>query len=467
MNVDLIYPASKFGSENYSTEPPLGPIALYSSIPKIIRGDVRFLDSTLMPQAEIDHTVTQCKSEVVAMSCTTFNYPNVLRLAELAKLNGSIVVLGGIHVTYMHDAILTKMAKAERPIDYLVRGYGEPAFGPLLDAIAAGKPVTDIPNLSFIDNGRIVRNPVDRLRFGTDPLTVPLDTSNIDYSLYSRGFRAEGKLSHVRIVASTFTQRGCIYSGSRKCTFCSIEQINPRRSPELFEQDVINLVTRYRADHIRINDGDFTANIRHMAHIADAAERAFEKVGKRPVFHCFTRADELDEERIALLKRLNVVAVFIGYESGSDEMLRGMQKHTTREQNLRATELLKKHGIDVVCAGLVLGAEGESETTLRETMDFVRELKEIGNTWSLVASPLIPLPGSPSFSTFLSRLRANDPGKARELAAADVFDVQELVELWNRHHCRVSLDRVIDVCDEIESLFQIGIRFAKFKHPEK
>ena len=465
MQVDLVYPASIFGSENYSSEPPLGPIALYSSLPERVREDVRFLDSTLMSQPEIEDAVNQRQADVVAMSCTTFNYPNAVRLAELAKRNGSTVVFGGIHVTYMRDAILAKMAKGDRPIDFLVSGYGEPAFGPLLHALAAGGPFTGIPNLSFVKDGRAVTNPVANPRFGADPLTVPLDTGNIDYPRYSKRFHAEGNLSAVRVITSTFTQRGCAYSGSRKCTFCSIEQINPRRAPELFEQDVVSLVTNHAADHIRINDGDFTANKRHMAAIADAAERAFAKIGKRPVFHCFTRADEVDEERIAILKRLNVVAVFIGYESGSDEMLRVMQKHTTREQNLRATELLKKHGIDVVCAGLVLGAEGESEATLGETMEFVKALKAIGNTHSLVATPLIPLPGSPSFAAFLKTLKEKDPGKGGEMAEADILDIQELVELWNRDHCRVSLDRVIDTCDEIETLFRIGIRFAKFKHP--
>src|SRR5258708_31759120 len=117
--------------------------------------------------------------------------------------------------------------------------------------------------------------------------------------------------------------------------------MNPRRSAARFEQDIISLVPEHDVDHIRITDGDFTLDIRHMSRMADAAERAFEKTGKRPVFHCFTRADELDEERIAVLKRLNVVSLFIGYESGSNHMLRVMQKHTTPGQNLHAPELFK------------------------------------------------------------------------------------------------------------------------------
>ena len=464
MSVDLIYPASIAGSENYSSEPPLGPIALYSSLHELVRKRVRFLDSTVMPQSEIERAVISRKADVVALSCTSFNYANALRLSTLAKRNNACVVLGGIHISYRRDEILAKMLQGERSIDFLVTGYGEHAFGPLLEALANGKPLTAIPNLSYVKDGQIIINPVHNPRFGADPLTVPLDYSGVDFRPYSKRFHGQGNLCGVHNVATTFTQRGCAYSGTRKCTFCSIEQMNPRRPPELFEQDVTNLITQHNADHIRINDGDFTLDIRHMSSMADAAQRAFEKTGKRPVFHCFTRSDELDEARIAVLKRLNVVSVFIGYESGSDQMLRVMQKFVTREQNLQATRLLKDHGIDVVCAGLVLGAEGESEATLQETLDFLVDLKKIGNTRTLIATPLIPLPGAPSFSRLMKKLLKDDPAKGREVAIADDLDLDELVELWNKQMSQVSLARLTEVCDFIASQFPVGIKWMDLHH---
>ena len=128
-----------------------------------------------------------------------------------------------------------------------------------------------------------------------------------------------------------------------------------------------------------------------------------------------------------------------------------------------ATNRLKQHGIDVICAGFVLGAEGESEETLQETRDFVRQLKAIGNTDTLPASPLIPLPGASAFKRLLDVLKQKDPGKAAELETADDFNLPELVELWNRHLCLVPLDRVLAVCEEIGSQFRIGIRYIRMK----
>lgn len=457
--LDIVYPSSVSGSQNYSCEPPLGPIALYSSVPEDRRQQIRFLDSTIISQTEIEQAVTDRRADVVAVSCTAFNYCNALGVAEFAKRHGAIVVFGGIHVTYMRDAILNKMLRGERPVDYLISGYGEPAFGPLLDALENGLPVDGIPNLSYVADGRIIINPIVSPKFSVDPLTVPLDYNAVDLNQYSKNFHGAGNLSSASIVAPIYTQRGCAYIGNRKCTFCSIEEINPKRPAELFEADLYNLIINHNVDHVRINDGDFTLDMDHMSRISDAAERVFEKTGQKPVFHCFTRADEVDYERISILRRLNVVSVFIGYESGSDRMLRSMHKFTTCAQNVEATKLLKAHGIDVICAGFVLGAEGETEETLQETCEFVRELKAIGNTDTLLASPLIPIPGSPAFRRLIEVLKEEDPETARELIAADEFDLEALVGLWNRYLCHVSLDRVLEVCDEIESLFHIGIRY--------
>ncbi len=466
MLIDLVYPGSTTGSENYSSEPPLGPLAIFSSLPEAWRARARFLDSTLMPDGDIASAVRSRRADVVAMSCTTFNYSRALHLAAVAKEHGACVILGGIHITHLVDRILARMQRGEIPVDYVVTGYGEPAFLPLLDALSREVTPRDIPNLCFVHDGRIVRGGASYWRGGADPLVARMDYSLIDFRRYSARFQRTGNLADVQIAASIYTQRGCAYAGKRKCTFCSIEQVNPRRSPSLVQQDVTSLITDHHADHIRIDDGDFTVSTRHMARVADAVEAAVASTGKRPTFYCFTRADEIDDERIELFRRLNIVSVFIGYESGSDRMLSSMQKHTTREQNLAATRILKEAGIDVVCAGIVLGAEGETEETLGETMSFVEQLAQVGNVRSLVATPLIPLPGSPSFSRLHQALAKSDPDTYSRIVNADDFDIEELIHLWNASCCKTTVARQLEIADAIATMFPIGIRFLEFSRGE-
>jgi radical SAM superfamily enzyme YgiQ (UPF0313 family) len=240
--------------------------------------------------------------------------------------------------------------------------------------------------------------------------------------------------------------------------------MNPRRTPELFEQDLTTLITKYNVDQVRISDADFTMDVHHMSRIANAANRVFEKTGIKPVFHCFARADEIDEEKAKILKRMNVVSLMVGYESGSDKMLNVMQKHTTKDENLKATELLKKYDIDVICGGLVVGAEGENEETLSETIQFVKELKRIDNTGTMMSTPLIPLPGSICFEKLLKKLSQEDPLKFQVLNSSDIFNLEELVELWNKYMCEVSVSRLVEFGDEIETMFPIGIKLIDLHH---
>jgi radical SAM superfamily enzyme YgiQ (UPF0313 family) len=467
MLIDIVYPASSTRSSNYSSEPPLSIIALFSSLPEDYRQNVRFLDSTIMSQQEIEQAVAERKADIIALSCTTYNYSNALRVAETAKSNGAFVVCGGIHITHCRNAILRKMQKRERPFDFLITGYGEPAFAALITALLNDFPLDAIPNLSYIKGDQIVINQLDNRRYGADPLITPLDYSKIDFAKYSSYFQPQGHLSNVKIVGSTYTQRGCAYTGHRKCTFCSIEHLNLHRSPELFEQDLLSLVTQYKADHIRISDADFTVNVKHMSRITDAANRVFDQTGLRPAFHCFARADEINHQTASILQHLNAVSLMVGYESGSDRMLKSMNKHVTREENIQATMLLKDYGIEVIVGGLVLGVAGEDETTLAETMRFVQEIKSIGNTTSMVATPIIPLPGSLCFNQLLEKLEQNDSSKFMQLNAADDFNLEELIELWNHYFCNVSLPRLIDISEQVGKMLPIGIRLIEMQKGEK
>ena len=463
MLIDIVYPESNTGSGNYSSEPQLGIIALYSSLPDAYRQNVRILDSTIMAQSEIEDAVEERKADIIALSCTTYNYSNALRVAEIAKTYGAFVVCGGIHITHRRDAILKKMQKGERAIDFLVTGYGEPVFTKLITSLINGLSFDTIPNLSYIRDGQIIINHLDNRKSGADPLDTPLDYSKTDFAKYSSHFKPQGNLSNVKKVGSVYTQRGCSYTGNKKCTFCSIEHLNLWRSPELFEQDLTSLITKYNIDHVRISDADFSVSVKHMSKIADAANSVFDKTGKRPVFHCFARADEINHQTVNILQKLNAVSLFVGYESGSNRMLKSMNKHITRDDNIQATQLLKQYGIDVITGSYVLGADGEDETTLSETMDFIYEIQKIDNTRTMMATPLIPLPGSMCFNQLLEKLKQEDLAKFTELNAEDDFNLDELIELWNYYFCNVSLSRLIEVCEQVEKILPIGIRLIDMK----
>lgn len=459
--IDLVYPSSVTKSENYSSEPPLGLVALYSSLRKGNRKNIKLLDSTIMTQTQIEAEIETRKSNLVAISCTSFNYSNAIKIAEIAKNNSSLVIVGGIHITFLQNQILKKIKEGKRPFDFLVAGFGEPVFDSLITSLKKGNPLNKIPNLSYFDNERIKKNKKKVNTYKQDPLMNPINYEIVDLNKYNPKFKRFGNLENIHSVGSIFTQRGCPYKGDKQCLFCSIERHNIRRSYSLIRNDLISLMDQHNIDHIRINDADFTKNVKHMRSIANISKNISHN-SKKLSFYCFIRSNEINETTLALLKEINVIAVLIGYESGSDEMLNSIQKNTSVIQHLNATQLLMQNGIDVVSGSFVLGGIGESGKTLYETLRFIEKLRAIGNVRSLAATPLIPLPGSLAFTRLLETLEKEDFTKFKELRKIDNFDILELVELWNKYMCKASLPQIIKTIEKIEASLNISIRFHNF-----
>jgi p-methyltransferase len=70
------------------------------------------------------------------------------------------------------------------------------------------------------------------------------------------------------------------------------------------------------------------------------------------------------------MKESGCRGAYLGIESGSDDILKRMNKRVTREQYLRGVELLRSQDITTL-ASFIIGFPGETEKTYRETVDFI------------------------------------------------------------------------------------------------
>jgi radical SAM superfamily enzyme YgiQ (UPF0313 family) len=66
--------------------------------------------------------------------------------------------------------------------------------------------------------------------------------------------------------------------------------------------------------------------------------------------------------------------VFLGVESGSDQMLERMNKTARRADYMKSIPLLRQAGISTY-ASLIVGFPGETLETVQETMSFVEEAR--------------------------------------------------------------------------------------------
>jgi hypothetical protein len=87
-------------------------------------------------------------------------------------------------------------------------------------------------------------------------------------------------------------------------------------------------------------------------------------------WNSFYRADHGDAETIELMARAGCEGVFLGIESGSDRVLKNMNKTARTHEYSAAIHQLRAAGISTY-ASLIVGFPGETAETVRETIDFI------------------------------------------------------------------------------------------------
>ncbi|SET14181.1 PhpK family radical SAM P-methyltransferase [[Clostridium] polysaccharolyticum] len=88
----------------------------------------------------------------------------------------------------------------------------------------------------------------------------------------------------------------------------------------------------------------------------------------------FFRISHSDEETYELMEQSGCLGVILGIESGSNTILKNMDKRVTREKLFWGIQQLTKHHI-ISYASCVIGFPGETKETAAETIRFIREAK--------------------------------------------------------------------------------------------
>jgi hypothetical protein len=88
---------------------------------------------------------------------------------------------------------------------------------------------------------------------------------------------------------------------------------------------------------------------------------------------CSSRAGTLDVELLTWMKNAGCHTLLLGVESGDEELLKEYSKGVTKDQMRKAFSLCRKLGIRTL-GHFIIGLPGETEETVRKTVDFAQEL---------------------------------------------------------------------------------------------
>lgn len=396
-------------SSRTGTYPPLN----LASIAGFLRTEnqettVEIIDGELHSCEEICDQVT---APVVGISSNIMTYPSALRIAEAAHARGSKVVFGGPYPTSRARLIL-----AERPfVDAVVTGDGEIAMRDYL----RGLPDNAIPNLSYRRGGAIFSNVSHVLDLNTLPfpdyVNLPIDRYFDRYEDRYSNFTA------IRRSLAVYSRKGCVWRDASDggCVFCMIPHKGLNyKTPARMWEEIEHSSRQYCVNHFWEVCDTFTENSRWLDDFL--RERP---AGLDVTFTVYGRASNISRRMAKTLDDLGVVEVFIGAESGDDDILARMNKGIRVDQTRRAVQHLAELGIRVVVS-FVYGLPGETSKTLEATFALAEELLGFGNVIETSASILLPIPGSKAFDMLM-----REAGMAAK-HDTDVLDLEDLKRDW-------------------------------------
>jgi len=179
--------------------------------------------------------------------------------------------------------------------------------------------------------------------------------------------------------------RGC----SWKCGFCSKpwdKDKVTRRSVDSVIAEVIHLRDDLGFTGVMFFDDVFTMSLKWLTEFC-------EKIAPlNMIWRCFLRADTASYKKLKMMKDSGCVEVGVGVESGSNKILKIINKGESVEANSMAREICRQVGIRFK-SFFIVGLPGENYDTAEETRQWI--VQNQPDAYSLFI--FVPLPGAPIY----------------------------------------------------------------------
>jgi radical SAM superfamily enzyme YgiQ (UPF0313 family) len=181
--------------------------------------------------------------------------------------------------------------------------------------------------------------------------------------------------------------RGCF----SRCRFCLLGHMRPRirnRGLTLLKK----LVDSAQEQGIYEKVVLYGSAVASHPHFEDFVEYIIEKELKVSIPSL--RAESVTPRLIKLIKRGGVRTLTLAPETGSDDSRELIHKKLSNQQIISAIKLAKENGMNLFKLYFIYGLPEETEESLLEIIDFVKEIKKIigGGRLTISITPFIPKP---------------------------------------------------------------------------
>ena len=390
MRLLLVHPSSLMYSEIFLRLEPLG-VERVAGAAREAGHEVRVMDLQVFSHADLAAELASFRPQALGVSLNYLaNIPEAIEIAGTVKqaVPGCFVFFGGHSVSFVAEDVL---GQAEGTVDAVVRGEGETAIGPLLDAVRDGG-VDTVPGVVSLG--------------GRGPAPVALHS--IDYPRPARDLMRRRRryfIGELDPCASIEFSRGCPWD----CSFCSAWTFYGRSYRKASPEAAADELASIAEPNVFIVDDVAFIRPEHGHGIAAELERR--RIRKR--YYLETRSDVLlrNLEVFQRWTRLGLSYMFLGMEALDAEGLDLYRKRVSQDDNFRALEAARRLGINVAI-NLIVDPAWDAER-FRTVREFALSVPEIVHL-----TVMTPYPGTEIWHTESRRLTTRD---------YRLFDIQHAV----------------------------------------
>lgn len=290
---------------------------------------------------------------------TTFYVTNepVREIVDFVRRTNSSVrtIVGGPLVANherngSHEELRVALADIGADV-YVVDSQGESTLANVVARLSSGRPITDVPNVAWLEDGQLFCN-------ARIPESNDMDANFIDWTQFVGA--GLGNTLQLR------TARSCAFA----CSFCNY----PTRAGKLsltsiavLERELDSILALGSVRNAVFIDDTFNVPLRRFKDICRLMIRR--RYGLR--WFSYFRCSHVDDEALDLMAESGCRGVFLGIESGSSAILAAMNKRSRVEDYVRCIEQLRARSI-LTFASFIVGFPGETETTVQETIRFIQ-----------------------------------------------------------------------------------------------
>lgn len=346
-------------------------------------------DDPLMVWKELNEVLDMIRPDVVGISSLTSQVPPARKVAEICKIHNPhvLTIIGGAHAYFCAGELLQ-----DENIDYVFSGEAEDGILEFLNAVkdeVGANAMKRIKGLSYKDgNSMFISKERPLINVGNYPMP------SRELFVFPERYQPEN-------MAMLLTGRGCPFH----CNFCASPNMSGskvrQRPTESVIDEIEHILTNYNIKRFMFWEDTFITSKGRLMQFCKALSRRKIEI----VWRCHTRLDTLNEEIIDTLKENGCQQINVGIETGSEKILKYINKRISLKKITEKIDLLKKK--EMIWSGnFMIGFPEETKEDIEETVDFIRSV--VKNHIAL--GVCIPYPGSKFYEDCIS-LGIIDTGK--------------------------------------------------------